>query len=390
MPATYGYVKRSEGADGDQVDVYVGEKPDAPTVWVVDQVDAESKAFDEHKAFLGFESTEEVVKTYDAAFDDGKGPQRRGAVVEMPFDAFREWVRTGATKKPLAANLGDVPGGAVDRTQEVQTGARETRVESTEQPAPSGESLQAALSGLSATPQGEAVLEALSDTSPTPQGSLVMEALAGRGPTPNGGELQGALAGLSGTPQGNAMLEALTGTEPTPAGSVLMRALEGEGPTPSPLTDAAARAEPTEQEVAEAAEVIDIRRKDGQPFKSQRSAMLAARGRKLTGQPTKIEGGWALRSTRRRTEPAAPTPPEPIPEKPGPSTEPPHFSRTDEAAAAPAAAPRRIGRPPEPIGAAGVQRRDRPDCRAVAGGGCARRPGGGKRGRLARAHSRAD
>ena len=119
MPATYGDIKRTEGADGDAVDVYVGERLEAPTVWVVDQVDAETGKFDEHKAFLGFSSTEEVVKTYDAAFDDGKGPQRRRAILEVPFDSFKTWVREKYTKKAMGTHLGDVSG-AVDRTPPAQ------------------------------------------------------------------------------------------------------------------------------------------------------------------------------------------------------------------------------------------------------------------------------
>ena len=43
MPATYGYVKGTKGADADQVDVYVGEDMAAPQVFVVDQVDADDQ-----------------------------------------------------------------------------------------------------------------------------------------------------------------------------------------------------------------------------------------------------------------------------------------------------------------------------------------------------------
>ena len=60
MPAHYGYVRGTEGADADQVDVYVGERPDSPNVWVVNQVDADSGKFDEHKAFIGFETDAQV------------------------------------------------------------------------------------------------------------------------------------------------------------------------------------------------------------------------------------------------------------------------------------------------------------------------------------------
>ena len=42
MPTPYGYLKRTEGADGEQVDVYLGSNGSAPTVYVVDQIDPET------------------------------------------------------------------------------------------------------------------------------------------------------------------------------------------------------------------------------------------------------------------------------------------------------------------------------------------------------------
>ena len=78
LPSHYGYLKRTEGADGDQVDVYLSDSPaQSDPVFVVDQVDAETGAFDEHKVFIGYPTQEQVEQTYDAAFDDGKGPDRR-------------------------------------------------------------------------------------------------------------------------------------------------------------------------------------------------------------------------------------------------------------------------------------------------------------------------
>ena len=38
MPAHYGYVKRTVGADGDHVDVYIGDNPASDTVFIVDQI----------------------------------------------------------------------------------------------------------------------------------------------------------------------------------------------------------------------------------------------------------------------------------------------------------------------------------------------------------------
>ena len=102
MQAHYGYVKRTEGADGDQVDVYLGRnEPTQSPVFVVDQYDARSGKFDEHKAILGAGSQKEAESLYDAHFSDGLGPQRRRAVTPMSFNAFKQWVRDGDTKKPV-------------------------------------------------------------------------------------------------------------------------------------------------------------------------------------------------------------------------------------------------------------------------------------------------
>lgn len=102
MPAHYGYVRGTEGADGDHVDVYIGPKPLSPTAYVVDQVDADTGDFDEHKAMLGFPDEASALQAYDAAFSDGRGPERRGAVTAMPIDEFKTWAASRAAQKPLA------------------------------------------------------------------------------------------------------------------------------------------------------------------------------------------------------------------------------------------------------------------------------------------------
>ena len=105
MPAHYGYIRRTEGADNDQVDVYVGDKPESPNVFVVDQVDAETKEFDEHKVFLGFETQAEVEAAYDAAFDDGRGPERRRAITDPSRSTFKAWLKQGDTTKPYSSEF---------------------------------------------------------------------------------------------------------------------------------------------------------------------------------------------------------------------------------------------------------------------------------------------
>jgi hypothetical protein len=104
MPAHYGYVKGTEGADGDHVDLYIG--PEAHRahrlpVWVVDQVDADTRKFDEHKALVGFTDVAIAKRTYASGFSDGRGMERMGALVRMAFDDFKQWLG-GDTKQPLA------------------------------------------------------------------------------------------------------------------------------------------------------------------------------------------------------------------------------------------------------------------------------------------------
>lgn len=98
MPLDYGYVKRSEGADGDAVDVYVGPNPQSDQVFVIDQLRADG-SFDEHKAMLGFDSQAEAEAGYMSAFQagwTGKGP-----VTAMSTDEFKEWLRNGDTTQPI-------------------------------------------------------------------------------------------------------------------------------------------------------------------------------------------------------------------------------------------------------------------------------------------------
>ena len=102
MPAHYGRIKRSRGADGDQIDVYIGDKPENGKVWVIDQFDPKTGRFDEHKSFVGVDSEAEALAIYDAAFSDGSGPSRRAGIREMTEDYFRSWIdRPGKRTTPI-------------------------------------------------------------------------------------------------------------------------------------------------------------------------------------------------------------------------------------------------------------------------------------------------
>jgi hypothetical protein len=103
LPVHYGYVKRTEGADGDQVDVFVGDNPKSEKVWVIDQLDPKTGEFDEHKAVMGVDSTMQALKAYTGSYSDN-GARRIGAVTQMSVDEFKAWLKNGDTKKP-AGNI---------------------------------------------------------------------------------------------------------------------------------------------------------------------------------------------------------------------------------------------------------------------------------------------
>lgn len=100
LPADYGYIKRTEGADGDHVDVYVGPHKDSQQVFLINQVDHKSRRFDEHKVMLGYHSEREALGDYCRAFSDGKGHARVGSVETMSLDGFKGWLKAGDTKRP--------------------------------------------------------------------------------------------------------------------------------------------------------------------------------------------------------------------------------------------------------------------------------------------------
>ncbi len=97
MPADYGYVRNVEGADGDELDAFLGDATGAPRVWVADMVDPLTGEWDEHKCFVGFKDEATVRETLQAAYSDGAADRLAG-LREMGLDEFAVWIRDGRRK----------------------------------------------------------------------------------------------------------------------------------------------------------------------------------------------------------------------------------------------------------------------------------------------------
>lgn len=96
----YGYIKRSLGNDGDQVDVFLGKDAEtAPNVFVVNQVDPETGKFDEHKVMIGYGDQYKARKAYLDNYEKGwKGLE---SIQKMSMPEFKSWLKTGNTQAPV-------------------------------------------------------------------------------------------------------------------------------------------------------------------------------------------------------------------------------------------------------------------------------------------------
>lgn len=99
MACHYGFITGyGLAADGDHPDVFVGSNPDSQKVFVIDQVNQDSK-WDEHKIMCGFNSLEEARAGYLANYTPG---WKCGPVTELTMDGFKAWLRGGGAKNPLS------------------------------------------------------------------------------------------------------------------------------------------------------------------------------------------------------------------------------------------------------------------------------------------------
>lgn len=100
MNNTYGYIRGTEGVDGDHIDIFLSDNPTEGNVYVVDQVNPDG-SFDEHKVMYGFNSAEDARAAYLSNYEEGW--QGLGTITEVSKDEFKKWVNSSKRKtKPFA------------------------------------------------------------------------------------------------------------------------------------------------------------------------------------------------------------------------------------------------------------------------------------------------
>jgi len=90
MPHHYGYIKGVAGADGDELDCFVGPNLKSDQVFVINQNDPKTGEFDEHKCMLGFDAPEDAKAAYQSSYQDGW--QGFGDMIPMSMADFKAWV----------------------------------------------------------------------------------------------------------------------------------------------------------------------------------------------------------------------------------------------------------------------------------------------------------
>lgn len=107
MNNDYGYIRGTEGVDGDHIDVFLSDNPETGDVFVIDQVNPDG-TFDEHKVMYGFKSALAAKRAYMANYS--KGWTGLGNITRVSKEEFKKWVNSSHRKtKPFAEYKSVVP-----------------------------------------------------------------------------------------------------------------------------------------------------------------------------------------------------------------------------------------------------------------------------------------
>lgn len=111
MNNSYGYIRGTEGVDGDHIDVFLSDNPAGGKVYVIDQMN-EDGSFDEHKVMYGFNSALAAKSAYMKNYSPGwKG---LGKATEVSKELFNEWVKSSKRKTKPFAEYKIAKGNAID------------------------------------------------------------------------------------------------------------------------------------------------------------------------------------------------------------------------------------------------------------------------------------
>lgn len=101
MKNPYGYIRGTKGADGEEVDAYVGPDRKAPNVYAVHQK-KDNGAYDEDKLILGVNSKEEARKLYLKHYNTDKF---LGPIKELSVERLKKLMASGKALVKISEDL---------------------------------------------------------------------------------------------------------------------------------------------------------------------------------------------------------------------------------------------------------------------------------------------
>ena len=110
MHNTYGYIRGTEGVDGDHIDVFLSNDIDGwngNKIFVVDQYN-EDGTFDEHKVMLGFNDIEEAESAYLDNYEKGWEKKHKIVVSPIHTEEFEKWINSSHRKTKAFAEYKSV------------------------------------------------------------------------------------------------------------------------------------------------------------------------------------------------------------------------------------------------------------------------------------------
>lgn len=110
MQNTYGYIRGTEGVDGDHIDVFLSDDIDGwngRRMFVFDQYN-EDGSFDEHKVMLGFNETDDAEAAYFANYDNDWAKKHKTVVTGVNLEDFEKWIDSSHRKTKAFAEYKSV------------------------------------------------------------------------------------------------------------------------------------------------------------------------------------------------------------------------------------------------------------------------------------------
>lgn len=102
LDSDYGYIRRTAGADGEQIDCYIGQNPHSELVYVINQKYPTGR-FDEHKVMLGYDSKDAAIQSYLANNPKAKNLFDSMEILTLP--QFKQWLMTGSKQRKMEINV---------------------------------------------------------------------------------------------------------------------------------------------------------------------------------------------------------------------------------------------------------------------------------------------